>query len=100
MHNAHAAIRTEKADRYLVQLCKHIAHKIPATWDAGRGHADFGFGACDMTAENGTLTLECSAPETEGLARVKYIVEDHVVRFGWKEELSVSWEDGKKAPGA
>ena len=93
MHNAHATIRSEKADRYLVQLCKHFAHKIPATWDGGKGHADFGFGTCAMSAEDGVLTLECKAPEAEGLGRVKYIVEDHIVRFGWKEEISVSWQD-------
>lgn len=100
MHKAHATIRSDKAGRYLIQLCKHFAHKIPATWEDGKGHADFGFGTCDMTATDDSLHLECSAPETEGLGRVKYIVEDHIVRFGWKEEISVAWEDGKKAPEA
>ena len=70
MNTAHATIRSEKAARYLVQLCKHFAHKIPARWEDDTGHADFGFGTCDMTASVGTLQLSCSAPEPEGLERV------------------------------
>ena len=102
MHSAHATITSEKAGRYLVQLCKHFAHKIPASWEdaagqATTGHADFGFGSCAMTAADGTLLISCTAPEPEGLGKVKYVVEDHVVRFGWKEELKVDWQDG---PGA
>ncbi|UUX49020.1 DUF2218 domain-containing protein [Nisaea acidiphila] len=100
MHTSSATIPTEKAGRYLVQLCKHFAHKIPASWAEDKGHADFGFGTCEMKAEDGVLHLQCRSPELEGLGRVKYVVEDHVVRFGWKEELSVDWKDNEKAPEA
>ena len=102
MHSAHATITSEKAGRYLVQLCKHFAHKIPATWDETegeetKGHADFGIGTCEMTAKDGALLLACNAPDAEGLGKVKYVVEDHVVRFAWKEELKIDWQDGPAA---
>ncbi|WP_028465896.1 DUF2218 domain-containing protein [Nisaea denitrificans] len=102
MPSAHATVRSEKAGRYLVQLCKHFAHKIPATWEEtdGKdttGHADFGIGTCDMTARDGALLLACNAPDEDGLGKVKYVLEDHIVRFGWKEELKVDWQDGAPA---
>ena len=97
MHDAHARVPSEKAERYLAQLCKHFAHKIPASWEGTKGQADFGFGTCEMQAGNGELLLHCKAPTTSELDRVKYIVEDHVVRFGWKEELAVNWQDGAGA---
>lgn len=94
MPTATATVSTDKAGRYLIQLCKHFAHKIPASWDDGKGHADFGFGTCEMLAADGTLRLACASDSPEGLGKVKYVVEDHVVRFGWKEGLSLTWEDG------
>jgi len=102
MHSAHATVRSEKAGRYLVQLCKHFAHKIPATWDETegedtKGHADFGIGTCDMTAKDGVLLLACNAPDAERLGKVKDVLESHIVRFAWKEEPKVEWQDAAQA---
>lgn len=94
MHEARSEVTSEKAQRYLAQLCKHFAHKIPVKWDETTGHSDFGFGVCEMEAGDGLLRLTCKAPTPDGLERVKYIVEDHVVRFGWRENIAVTWMDG------
>ncbi|MDF1790427.1 MAG: DUF2218 domain-containing protein [Thalassobaculaceae bacterium] len=91
MMTATAIVRSEKAGRYLVQLCKHFAHKIPAEWTDTTGFAPFAMGNCRMTAEDGVLILVCEAETEEALGTVKYIIEDHVVRFGWKEKISVNW---------
>lgn len=99
MHSAHATIHSEKAGRYLIQLCKHFAHKVPATWDDTegeniKGHVEFSIGTCDLTAADDALLITCSAPDADGLGKVKHTMEDHIVRFAWKEELTVEWQDG------
>ncbi|ALG73601.1 2,4-dihydroxyhept-2-ene-1,7-dioic acid aldolase [Azospirillum thiophilum] len=86
-----ATVPTALASRYLQQLCKHFAHKITVRYDTASGDAQFPWGACAMTAADGALTLRCEAEDAEALARVKAVVEDHLVRFAWKEGLKPDW---------
>lgn len=85
------AVATERASRYLQQLCKHFAHKISVDFDASRGKADFSFGICTMIASDKVLELRCEASTQEALDRVQYIVDDHVKRFTWKEKPQIDW---------
>lgn len=98
MHVAEAQVRSERASRYLVQLCKHFAHKTPADYDEARGQVDFQPGVCVMHAAGDWLTLRCEASSESDLHRVKDIVADHLVRFAWQEEIAVIWTDGAGAP--
>ena len=91
-------IRTDKAGRYLAQLCKHFAHKAEADWSATEGKVDFGFGECRMRAEDGCLYVSCASETAPGLGRVKFVLTDHIVRFGWKEKLVVDWPQDEAAP--
>ena len=94
MVSAHAIVPTAMASRYLMQLCKHFAHKISVDYNAERGRADFPWGICHLTADAGTLTIQCEAPTDEELERVKFVLTDHVQRFGWKEKIEVTWIPG------
>ena len=98
MNFAEARIPTPHAKKYLAQLCKHFAHKVPATWADGIGDVDFGPGTCHMQASDGLLTLQCRAETSDGLAKVTFIVGDHVTRFGWRETLAVEWMTGTGSP--
>ncbi|MCA1909258.1 MAG: DUF2218 domain-containing protein [Magnetospirillum sp.] len=89
---ASAAIPTAAASRYLSQLCKHFAHKIPVEHDAVSGRADFPWGSCRLAAQDGVLRLELDAQDELSLARIKAVVEDHLVRFAWRESLTVAWD--------
>lgn len=89
---ARAAVSTAAASRYLTQLCKHFAHKVPVEYDAHSGRADFPWGCCLLAAEPDLLRLTLSAEDPSSLDRVKAVVEDHLVRFGWRESLIVAWE--------
>jgi uncharacterized protein len=86
-----ARVDTDRASRYLVQLCRHFAHKVPAEWDEQRGRADFGWGTCTLTAAPGALHLQAEAPDEPGLARVEHVVADHATRFGARDNLTVVW---------
>lgn len=84
-------IASPKARKYLAQLCKHFAHKVEVDWSEAEGHVDFGPGICDMAATEDELHLVCRSDTEEGLARVIFIVDDHVKRFAWREEPKVDW---------
>ena len=86
-----AIVPTALASRYLQQLCKHFAHKIAVRYDAASGEAQFPWGRCTMAATDAVLTLRCEAADAEALARVKAVVDDHLVRFAWKEGLKTDW---------
>jgi hypothetical protein len=89
---AEAMVATDRADRYLVQLCKHFAHKVPAEWSDHKGFADFGWGTCTLVATEDGLALRAAAPDAAGLDRVKHVVADHTERFGSRDNLTVVWQ--------
>ncbi|UOM35632.1 DUF2218 domain-containing protein [Acuticoccus sp. I52.16.1] len=90
---------TPKASRYLAQLCKHFAHKVEATWDEAGGDVDFGFGRLRLAAADDALTMDARADTAEGLARVEWVVTDHLARFAWREKPVIQWTPGAEPAG-
>ena len=88
-----AKVKTEKASRYIAQLCKHFQHKVPAEYDEREGRVDFQPGNCVMTAADGVLTMRCEADDEKAMGRVKYILDDHLTRFAWREKPEIVWEN-------
>jgi hypothetical protein len=86
-----ARVTTDRASRYLGQLCKHFAHKVHAEWDDVHGFVDFGWGNCALTATPDALLLHAEAPDPESLGRVEYVLGDHAGRFGARDSLTVEW---------
>lgn len=93
MPSSEARVPTDKASRYLGQLCKHFAQKVPAQCGGTNGKVEFEPGTCLMEVVGDELVLRCKAEEPGGLQTVKDVVRDHLVRFGWREELTVEWRD-------
>lgn len=91
MMESSARVATDRASRYVVQLCKHFAHKVDAEWSDDRGFADFGWGTCTLTAEPDALVLHAQAKDAESLGRVEHVVQDHAERFGVRDNLTVTW---------
>ena len=94
MHYCHAAIGTSNASKYLQQLCKHFAHKVEVQFDTHLGRAELPPGRCMMSVAEGTLIFYCQSSKTEGLAVSKRIIDDHLIRFAWREEIEIEWTDG------
>jgi len=86
-----AEVATQLAARYLQQLCKHFGHRRPATFDAAAGSIAFEGGTCRLaaTADRLTLTLEAAGPAA--LAELQEVVASHLLRFAFREALSVEW---------
>ncbi|CAH1650857.1 conserved hypothetical protein [Hyphomicrobiales bacterium] len=96
---SHAAIATSNASRYLQQLCKHFAHKVEASFDERVGIVRFSIGDCRLLAEDAVLRLALDAPDAEKLVQLRDVVESHLVRFAFRETLSINWLPGGGGAG-
>lgn len=88
-----AAVRTEHASRYLQQLCKHFAHKLPVTFDPQSGQIEFSIGICRLRASGETLTLDLVAGEAGEMPQLQDVVMRHLVRFAFSEALAIEWTE-------
>jgi len=91
--SSRSQIATASASRYLQQLCKHFEHKIPVTFDPNSGSITFSSGVCAVAADDTTLTLSLTSANAEDMATLKDVVARHLVRFAFREDLTVAWED-------
>ncbi|HWK12791.1 MAG TPA: DUF2218 domain-containing protein [Rhizobiaceae bacterium] len=92
-----ALVRTDHASRYLQQLCKHFAHKLPVEFDPERGLIRFAMGDCRLKAEDGGLRLEIEAPNPDDIERLGNVVANHLIRFAFREEMQVEWKQAGSA---
>jgi catechol 2,3-dioxygenase len=90
-----ADVATDRPSPYLLQLCKHFRHKLDVTFDERTGTIPFAFGRCELRAGDGVLRLEAVAATPEELERVENVIGSHLVRFGRRHELTVSWAAGR-----
>ncbi len=86
-----AEVATTSASRYLQQLCKHFAHKLPVSFDATEGRIDFPLGPVDLSADASRLGLHVAAEDAERLAELRDVVARHLVRFAFREDLAIDW---------
>jgi len=91
-----ATIRTPNARRYMIQLCKHFGHCVPATYGEREGEIVFEAGKIGLRAAPETFMLWAHADEAGGLERLEQVVETHLRRFAFREpNLAVEW---RRAP--
>jgi hypothetical protein len=92
---AEARVPTKSARRYLGQLCKHFAHKLPATYEPEfvTGRIEFPAGVCslDATAPE-LLVMRVTAANGEDLERLEGVVARHLERFAFRETLTMDWQ--------
>jgi|GEM_PF-86734 len=87
-------IRTDHAQKYLQQLCKHFAHKVMVTYSPEEGRVAFPPGRCLMNADDTALTFYCLAHEDRAIPVIQGILDKHLVKFAWREELEYEWVAG------
>jgi hypothetical protein len=118
MPTAEAHIETERASRYLAQLCQHASriknmgglsrHRRPAhvpadaharpdvpthvEWSEIQGTIGFAEGTVTLQAGPGTLILRAEAAGEENLRRIQDIVTADLDRFGKRDHLAVTWQ--------
>jgi hypothetical protein len=96
MISATASVPTTHGSRYLQQLCKHWAHKMPVEFNADAGSVKFPGGSiATMVAKDATLEVTVDVPEGEDIARMQEVVAKHLDRFAFREApLTFEWVAG------
>ena len=93
MTSAEAAVATESPARYLGQLVKHFAHKLPTTLaeDNTAGHIAFPMGPCDLSVRGETLVMRVEAETADDCAKLQDIVARHLLRFAFRSPPEIAW---------
>ena len=92
MPSSRTVVTTQKASKYLQQLCKHFAHKVAVRYDLETAEVAFPFGACRMYAHDSFLSIECDANSEDELRRAQNVIDDHLGRFAWREAPKIIWK--------
>lgn len=88
-------VLTQHGAKYVQQLCKHWAHKLPADFTNNAGVVTFedAVGTMKVDAEGITVTL--SGEDREALDKMKDVVSIHLDRFAFREApLTYDWDWG------
>lgn len=88
-----AIIETKNASKYLQQLSKHWSHKFPdLTFNEKEAHIPFSDDVTiDMFAENDSLVVQILTPNEFEAIKIEGIFDQHILRFSFKEQLSIDW---------
>jgi len=87
-----ARVATPRSARYLGQLCKHFAHKIPATYSGAQGKIEFPAGICELEAAGDVLVLRATAADAAALSQVEDVVARHLERFAFRDQPEIRWD--------
>jgi len=95
-----ALVRTDRPARYGKQLVAHLGRHNGGEWadDDQRGWIAFAAGRAELSCVPDGLFLRVEA-EPAQLARLEDVVGRHLVRFGNRDELHVSWTRDTGEPG-
>ncbi|MEU1273238.1 DUF2218 domain-containing protein [Streptomyces sp. NPDC005799] len=120
MPTAEAHIRTDRASRYLVQLCRHLSqmgrmrHRPPVGHGGGQmppevqrvdysdtdGTIRFDKGLCTLRATSGTLTLRVAADDEDALQRLQNGIAGRIEKIGRRDGLTVTWSQIQASEGS
>jgi hypothetical protein len=91
-----AEVTTENAASYMQKLCAHWSHKFAVTVDGHHGTIELPTAKCDLRASETMLTVRLELQEDADEARMQKVVEEHLQRFGFREELVFVWNSTGK----
>jgi hypothetical protein len=93
MLTATTRCETPNAGKYLQQLCKHFAHQVEVAYADGQGECRFSCGTANMNAGPESLDITVKAADTGALTETKQVIESHLVRFAFREDLQpLAWQ--------
>ena len=113
MPTSRAEVRTDRASRYLSQLCSHGSHMSAALahvlgghggggdrpqvrraeWSGSEGFIEFEWGRCIVEATDTGLVLIAEADDDTRLVKIKAGVGARVQRIGRRDGLTVDWHE-------
>ena len=92
MNEARARVPTTSGAKYVQQLCKHWAHKLPVESDGDAGVVTFEGGLLTMRAGAEAIDVSLQSEDRETIERLKPVVANHLDRFAFREApLTFDW---------
>ncbi|MDT2005708.1 DUF2218 domain-containing protein [Rhodococcus opacus] len=90
---SHATVRTDRPERYGKQLVSHLGRRNGGEWtpDTRSGWIELAGGRATVTATQAELHLHIVGG-VDDLSRLEDVVGRHLVRFGERDELTITWE--------
>jgi hypothetical protein len=86
-----ATVSTKNASSYLRKLCQHWSHRFPVECNDIRGTIQLPSALCTLDATPETLLVRLDLEEGADAVRLRAVVEEHLQRFGFREELVFVW---------
>ena len=112
-----AAIPTDRAGRYLAQLCRHLSQMSRMRYRPGTGHGSrkppavedvdwsdtagtirFSHGTCTLRATADALALRIDAEDEDTLQRLQEGVARRLETIGRRDGFTVQWQRSDAAP--
>lgn len=88
----HADVVSDKPQRYAKQLASHFGRKREIVETENSSRIIFDAAECLLEWPDGSLRITSFADSEEALAHVESVIGSHLVRFGARNELSVTWQ--------
>ena len=96
---AEAAVTTDRASRYLTQLCQHLEAiaqaraqmPVRVEWGDDTGLITLGAARCALQARAGALILRAEAPDEQSLQQIERRLTDRLEQIGRRDQLTVTW---------
>lgn len=92
MSTSEAHVTTPNPARLITRLCKHFAHRIPATYDATSGRIEFEHGVCTLEAREQLLVMRVESADAEQIPNLEDVVGRHLIRMAHDETVDVTWK--------
>lgn len=97
-----AVVATDRPARYAKQLASHLGRRARTTWDDDTRRGTVAFGddgdGAVLTCRDDALVLELTASPAV-VARLEDVLGRHLVRFGSRDELVVTWRRADGSAG-
>ena len=87
-----AHVSTESGQLYLKKLCRHFAHKIPATVTGDQGIIEFPFGRCLIDTTEECMHFRMEVGEETQVPTAERVVGEHLQRMAPAEKLEIRWQ--------
>ena len=87
----HSTVKTAFANAYLKRLCRHFAHKIPASVDGDSGEIEFPFGLCKIETDENEMRIRIEVGDPKDLDRAEKVLADHLIRMANRDDPIVEW---------
>lgn len=88
----HGHYDTAHGSKYLQQLCKHFAHKIPVDYSETEGRAELPLGLASLTASDTGLAVKIDLADSADVPKAKHVIDKHLERFAFREGFTaMTW---------